>query len=1542
MCLFLAAAAPARSLQWDPAVSSGQALGGAGPFSPNFLDLCWWDGAANVPWTDTAGRDTAVLRAAPDPAQPPHAWVVAIPENAVVIAKGLTFEVDGYTLAGPGSFLFRNGGDGTPATLTVPLGRTGRFTAANNQNDPSLPPITLGGGGTLEWGPQSNGTKIILVDGTLVQALPGGQRLGGGTQLLENGIFRLPPNRENSDAISDSAPLSAAADTGTLDLNGSSEVIGSLSGNLQVANRGQRPATLSLAGSGIATFTGAIADGPQASTGLTLTSSLQAAEIDFSSAGNNLLQVIGRAQRYSGDTALRRGCLRLAFNHPAAADTPDDLLYHLPRDAASGRGRLIFGGEPAEPDGLGGRTLLDLVGAPAARHCQRLQSTQLEPWATAAIAYTANGGGSFTLDLGELSRGTGSSLNIASLSGLTAQTPSGTADAIVADRGLPWLTIGGADWAFKDATNTQLVAPPLSRYDAATASQLPEGGNVNLPSGVNSRLRADTSIQSLRLNLNERRTLSLGGQTLTVHSILLGSALASAGASLHGGTLTSPGEELLFFHQANAIFRYSGLGATVADGPRGPLTFTKSGSGATLLTGDNTFRGTLHVAQGTLIATGSNTPSRIFVQGNTHNSSTGPLPVLHSGITLLQLGNAQAQGSLGSAPITLGGLASFAIKRSDPFTLPNPVGGSGHFQQAGSGTTTLRGPARDYTWRGETTVSAGVLNLDNSLHDDRKIPQASALRLAGGTLRLSGGAHLEAVNRLDLSPGASTLERSPATRGHFRLHQIHGLGSTTTPSTAGATLNFADSATADTDTPNTNGILGAAARLTVGGADWASSAAAAANTPIAAFRDYQALTREGGLAVDHALLTCSAHLSGSRTLHSLKIDSAAAPLRLSLERELTLTSGGLLLTGPNPIALDGGFLQVGPDLNPDLILHNYATAPLTIQSSFRSRPAASGPSHLTISGPGETILSGANSYGGLTYLNGGRLTIASSANLGGAHGTLGIAASAINSPNVTLASSLLPPGFGLGSRLLGQTVSAISGTALTLSGNATTSLEVGSSAAWATGNAIVLNRATLHATASFSLSETASEGTGGTTTLHRALLLHGPGGTLEVDANQELTLTGNITGPGGLAKSGPGTLVLANPNGWSFAATGPTSIAQGTLRLEGAANGLPFNSDLAIAEGAVVDLNGINQNIGSLSGRGVLANRAAAPATATLGTNFSSTTFSGTLQDGPGTLALTKTGSGTLHLASPNFYRGPTLVEAGTLSADNPSGSATGSGPLAIGVAATLSGTGSLASPTALCGILAPGSPNLPGTLTFEQELACLPDSLLVFKIAGSQPGEHDRLRLAQALRLPPAQEIRLVLLPDFTPALGDRFPLVAAPSIQAPDLNFTLPSLPPGLAWDTASFPTDGSVTIVAAPDSYAAWLGIYFNAAERADPALSSAAADPDRDGIPNAIEFALDSLPRDPASGGPHPWPQVALAPGPGGQTSVTLTFIVCTAHLPSLAVQAQGSTRLDAWPDILPLVSAALQADGRTALTFRGEVPPGDSPQRFFRLCFSPLP
>jgi autotransporter-associated beta strand protein len=78
---------------------------------------------------------------------------------------------------------------------------------------------------------------------------------------------------------------------------------------------------------------------------------------------------------------------------------------------------------------------------------------------------------------------------------------------------------------------------------------------------------------------------------------------------------------------------------------------------------------------------------------------------------------------------------------------------------------------------------------------------------------------------------------------------------------------------------------------------------------------------------------------------------------------------------------------------------------------------------------------------------------------------------------------------------------------------------------------------------------------------------------------------------------------------------------------------------------------------------------------------------------------LTKTGPGILDLKASNTYAGTTSVNAGTLLANNTSGSATSNGAVVVNAGATLGGSGFITGAvTFLDGTLSPG--NSPGTLT--------------------------------------------------------------------------------------------------------------------------------------------------------------------------------------------------------------------------------------------------
>jgi autotransporter-associated beta strand protein len=160
------------------------------------------------------------------------------------------------------------------------------------------------------------------------------------------------------------------------------------------------------------------------------------------------------------------------------------------------------------------------------------------------------------------------------------------------------------------------------------------------------------------------------------------------------------------------------------------------------------------------------------------------------------------------------------------------------------------------------------------------------------------------------------------------------------------------------------------------------------------------------------------------------------------------------------------------------------------------------------------------------------------------------------------------------------------------------------------------------------------------------------------------TIINNSGGRIALSKAGTGTWVLAGPTG-SY--SNGTSIHAGTLKL-GANNPLPFGVDTSnlnvnggttASAAGTLDLRGFQLAVNGLGGtaaavQGRIVNNATGTvSTLTLGHNDAMGTFSGLIANntsGTGTVALTKTGTGTQTLESPNTYSGATNITAGTLA----------------------------------------------------------------------------------------------------------------------------------------------------------------------------------------------------------------------------------------------------------------------------------------------------
>jgi fibronectin-binding autotransporter adhesin len=270
----------------------------------------------------------------------------------------------------------------------------------------------------------------------------------------------------------------------------------------------------------------------------------------------------------------------------------------------------------------------------------------------------------------------------------------------------------------------------------------------------------------------------------------------------------------------------------------------------------------------------------------------------------------------------------------------------------------------------------------------------------------------------------------------------------------------------------------------------------------------------------------------------------------------------------------------------------------------------SGTGSLTKSGTGTLTLTATNSYGGLTTVSAGVLNVQNSA--------------------------------GLGTTVSGTVVS--SGATLQLQGGINV-----------VGETLSLNGIGFNAGGAFR-SISGSNSWGGTITLAGGSTINADADTFYIGANilnstfvatftnnGTILLSGGLGGgagglTGGLTKTGTGTLVINGTNSY----IGATTISSGVFQF-GATGTFPSASAVTVNAGGTLDLNGLNETIGSLIGAG---NINLGGGFLTVGT-AAWTIFSGVVN---GTGGLIKVGGGTLTLSGVNTYGGGTVINAGAIS----------------------------------------------------------------------------------------------------------------------------------------------------------------------------------------------------------------------------------------------------------------------------------------------------
>ncbi|QOV90316.1 autotransporter-associated beta strand repeat-containing protein [Humisphaera borealis] len=611
-----------------------------------------------------------------------------------------------------------------------------------------------------------------------------------------------------------------------------------------------------------------------------------------------------------------------------------------------------------------------------------------------------------------------------------------------------------------------------------------------------------------------------------------------------------------------------------------------------------------------------NNPTRNYTfQGDGLISGTTSLTKLGNGsLTLANSNNYTGGTTINAGTVTVGtggtvgGIGSGAIvnngtlvfNRSDDLNFDSNISGTGSFTKLGNNLLTVNGL---YTLSGTTTISGGKLALGSAGSYNFDGTTAGT-----GTLEKLGDGVLTVTNTLAHTGGTNI------SVGTLRI----GNGGTTGSVTGNITIASATLAFNRTDTTTLTGNINVTGTGVI--------AAVLGNTTMTNLKSFPS----GVMSV-----AAGATLGIQNDGYDLTTDAAFTGVGTAVKSG----SGLLTLTGTSngfagTFVVNGGTVRLtddvgggGGDLNAASIIVNN-TGKFEFFGS--DNPDLPDTTVFTANAGGTVEVTEGENYGGLN-LNGGAFT--SNVNNNFAGGVTSVWQSGTVSGIGTAVGSI-----GSGGAIQKTTAGTVTVTDATINLTGGIAIENG---------VLSTNTAITNSTITFGTTGVgATKGTlqyrGATATLATPVVLNTGGGVIDVSiAGTIYTVSNVVSGAGGIAKDGPGTLVLSNV---ANTYTGATEFKGGALRVNTLANlgtgdgGLVFSGGTLLANAAL-----------TFPATGGTPTRVVTLTPATTGTVDTAAFNVAFQQNVTGGGSIAKTGTGTLTLSGTNTYTGGTSVAGGTL-----------------------------------------------------------------------------------------------------------------------------------------------------------------------------------------------------------------------------------------------------------------------------------------------------